>query len=55
MVVKVIIVKNSEDIEVVVLLNKDFQKFRKLHRKTSVFELLFNKVAGPKACNFIKN
>ena len=30
-------------------------KFRKFNRKTPVLEFLFNKVAGLKACNFIKN
>ena len=29
-------------------------KFRKFHWKTSVLESIFNKVAGLKACNFIK-
>ena len=31
------------------------KNFRKFHRKTPVLELLFNDVAGPKACNFIKS
>ena len=30
-------------------------KFHKIHRRTPVLESLFNKVAGLKACNFIKN
>ena len=30
------------------------KKFHKLHRKTPVLKSLFNKVAGPQACNFIK-
>ena len=30
------------------------QKFPNIHRKTSVLESLFNKVAGLQACNFIK-
>ena len=30
------------------------EKFRKFHRKTTVLESLFNKVAGLKACNFIE-
>ena len=29
-------------------------KIRKIHRKTSVLQPLFNKVAGVQACNFIK-
>ena len=34
---------------------KNFQsEFRNIHRKTHVLEPLFNKVAGFKACNFIK-
>ena len=38
-----------------VLQNKDFEKFRKFHRKTTVLEFLCNKGADSKACNFIKN
>ena len=38
-----------------VLQNRCSQKFRNNHRKTSVLESLFIKVAGLKACNFIKN
>ena len=30
------------------------KKFAKFHRKTSVLESLFNKVAGLRTCNFIK-
>ena len=30
-------------------------KFRKFHRKTPVLESLFNKLAGLKVCNIIKN
>ena len=63
MVVKVMIVEmmiknyieNIEESFADVLQNKYSQKFRKFHRKTPVLEFLFNKVAGPKACNFIKN
>ena len=38
-----------------ILQNSCPQKFRKFHRKTPVFDSLFNKVVGLKACNFIKN
>ena len=37
-----------------VLQNRCFLKFRQFHRKTPVLESRFNKVAGLKACNFIK-
>ena len=30
------------------------KNFANIHRKTTVLESLFNKVAGRKACNFIK-
>ena len=30
------------------------EKFRNIHRKTSVLESLFNKVTGLQACNFTK-
>ena len=30
------------------------EKYCKFHRKTPVLESLFNNVAGPQACNFIK-
>ena len=30
------------------------KKFRNIHKKTPVLESLFNKVAGQKACHFIK-
>ena len=36
------------------LQNRCSQKFRKFHKKTSMLESPFNKVAGLKACNFIK-
>ena len=35
-------------------LKKGVLKFRKFHRKTPVLESLFSKVAGLRACNFIK-
>ena len=34
--------------------NRCFLKIRNMHRKTPVLESLFNKLAGQKACNFIK-
>ena len=37
-----------------VLQNRCSYKFHKFHRKTPVLESLFNKVAAPQACNFIK-
>ena len=37
-----------------VLQNRCSEKFHKFHRKKPVFESLLNKVAGLKACNFIK-
>ena len=33
---------------------KTSKKFRNIHRKTPVLESYFNKIAGLKACNFIK-
>ena len=35
-----------------VIQNRCSYKFLKIHRKTPVLEYLFNKVAGPQACNF---
>ena len=37
-----------------VLQNRCSKRFCNIHRKTPVLEFLFNKVAGLKACNFIK-
>ena len=37
-----------------VLQKRCSQKFRKFYRKTLLFESLFNKVTGLRACNFIK-
>ena len=34
--------------------NRCSSKIHKIHRKTPVFQSLFNKVAGLQACNFIK-
>ena len=34
--------------------NSCSEKFRNIHRKTAVLESLYNKVAGPKTCSFIK-
>ena len=36
-----------------VLQNRCYYKFCNIHKKTYVLESLFNKVAGPTACNFI--
>ena len=49
------IIKLTEAVARNVLQSRRSSKLRNIHRKTSVFESLFNRVAGLKACNFIKN
>ena len=41
-------------LRIYILQNRYSSKFRKFHKKTPVLESLFNKVAGLKVCNFIK-
>ena len=47
-------IKNQKQPFANVFQNRCYQKFRNIHRKTSMLESVFNKVEGLKTCDFIK-
>ena len=58
MIVKMMIMNYTKNIETVVRRCSSksvFLKIVQISQKTPVLEFLFNKVAGPKACDVIKN